>query len=107
MAETKKGKELEFISWIKRDGTGTIMIGSCEWNSSMDMPKIDDMGYVDDEDFNLTGLSLTEKTFIASGFNSFVVKLKPEPPKPECLHPFNRVVRKSEKNYCEVCEKYI
>lgn len=105
--ETKLGKELQFISWIKRDGSGTAMIGS-EWNSSMDLPKIDDMSYLDEEKFNITGLSMTEKTFIASGFNSFVVRLKPEPPAPECLHPFNRVVIKGDiKNYCEVCEKYI
>lgn len=104
MAETKKGKELEFISWIKRDGSGTVMIGG-EWDKES-TPKIDDMSYVDEENFNIACLSLTEKTFIASGFNSFVVRLKPVEP-PKCLHPFDRVVKKSEKNYCEVCEKYI
>ena len=71
----KKGKELEFISFIKRDGTGTVMIGG-EWNVGMDYPKIDNMSYEDEEIFNVKCLSLSEKTFIASGFNSFVVRLK-------------------------------
>lgn len=64
----KKGKELEFISWIKRDGSGTVPINEAEVIPS------------DDDDFELICLSLSEKTFIASGFNSFVVKLK-EPEK--------------------------
>ena len=70
---TKKGKELIFISWIKRDGSGTVAIGT-PWNDSCDFPKTDDMSYQDEDDFDLNALSLTEKTFIASGFNSFVVK---------------------------------
>lgn len=71
----KKGKQLHFISFVKRDGTGTIMIPS-KWDDKSGYPKVDDMSYVDDETFRLSVLSLTEKTFIASGFNSFVVKLK-------------------------------
>ena len=101
----KLGKELEFISWIKRDGTGTIMIGG-EWNSSMDMPKIDDMSYEDDSTFDVNGLSITNKTFIACGFNSFVVKLKPEIPI-ECKHPFKSVIKKNKEDYCTICEKYL
>lgn len=60
----KIGKELEFISWIKRDGSGTDAI-SKEYLEIMQT-----------ETFELTCLSLSEGTFIASGFNSFVVKLK-------------------------------
>jgi len=96
----KFGKELEFISWIKRDGSGTIAIGG-EWNSDMHIPKIDDMSYSDEEVFDVSCLSATEKTFIASGFNSFVVKLKPEAPAPECTHPFKKVVDR----YCTECKK--
>lgn len=70
-----KGKKLEFISFIKRDGTGTIMCGT-EWNESMPYPKVDDMSYVDEEFFNIRALSLSKGTFIASNFNCFVVKLK-------------------------------
>lgn len=69
------GKDLQFISWIKRDGSGTIMIGS-EWDSSKDYPKVDDMSYLDNELFELSHLSLSKGTFIASAFNSFVVKIK-------------------------------
>ena len=36
----------------------------------------DDVKYMDDDRFNLTCLSMTHKTFIASGFNSFIVRLK-------------------------------
>jgi len=73
----KKGKKLEFVSFIKRDGSGTIMCGG-EWNYDMKHPKTDDMSYLDDDVFNIKVLSLSEKTYIASGFNSFVVKLKKE-----------------------------
>lgn len=69
------GRDLEFISWIKRDGSGVIMCGS-EWDSSKDYPKVDDMSYLDNEMFDVSILSLSFKTFIASGFNSFVVKIK-------------------------------
>jgi hypothetical protein len=71
----KKGKNLEFISWIKRDGSGTIPVGT-EWDEDMNFPKTDDVSYLDDEYFSLTSLSLSKGTFIASGFNSWVVKLK-------------------------------
>ena len=46
-----KGKQLEFISFIKRDGTGTVMVGS-KWNKNKDYPKVDDMSYLDDEIFD-------------------------------------------------------
>lgn len=71
----KMGKELEFISFIKRDATGTIMVGG-DWDVNSGYPKIDDMSYLDEDIFEVNCLSLSNKTFIASGFNSFVVKLK-------------------------------
>jgi len=69
----KQGKDLEFISFIKRDGTGTIMCGT-EWDDEKNYPKIDDMYYLDNEYFDIYTLSLTDGTFIAHGLNSFVVK---------------------------------
>ena len=71
----KKGRTLEFISFIKRDGSGTIKVGTA-WDKDKDYPKTDDMSYLDDEDFVMICLSLSEKTYIASGFNSWVVKEK-------------------------------
>lgn len=71
----KLGKQLKFISFIKRDGSGTVVCGS-KWNENMSIPKVDDMSYVNDEMFNIACLSLSEGTFIASGFNSFVVRIK-------------------------------
>ncbi len=66
---TKKANELEFISRIKRDGSGTVAI------TDEDKEFLSNSKYVD-EKFILNSLSITEKTFIASGFNSYVVKLK-------------------------------
>ena len=60
----KFGKDLHFISWIKRDGSGTEKVKQSTIYS------------MDDELFRLNWLSITSKTFIASGFNSYVVKLK-------------------------------
>ena len=71
----KLGKELEFISFIKRDGSGVIMCGT-EWNTESGHPKTDDMSYLDDEIFRIKIISITEKTYIASGFNTWVVRLK-------------------------------
>jgi hypothetical protein len=62
---TKFGKDLLFISQIKRDGSGVDMDISKEYIEMME-----------DDLFHLTHLSLSEKTYIASEFNSFVVKLK-------------------------------
>jgi hypothetical protein len=62
---TKFGKDLIFISQIKRDGSGVNTDLSEEYIKMME-----------NDLFNLTHLSLSEKTFIASEFNSFVVKLK-------------------------------
>ena len=61
---SKFGKDLIFISHIKRDGSGVTDV-SKEYIKMME-----------DDLFHLTYLSISEKTFIASEFNSFVVKLK-------------------------------
>ena len=58
-----RGRDLIFVSWIKRDGTGTE-------------PVKEDMSYWNDKIFTLNCLSLTERTYIASEFNSYVVRLK-------------------------------
>lgn len=69
------GKELDFISFVKRDGSGTIAVGT-EWYEHLPHPKTDDVAYLDDEVFKLSTLSLTHRTYIASGFNTWVVKIK-------------------------------
>ena len=71
----KKGKELEFISLIKRDGSGTIQVGTA-WDTNSNHAKTDDMSYLDEDDFTVMIMSLSNKTYIASGFNSWVVKIK-------------------------------
>jgi hypothetical protein len=71
----KLGKELEFISFVKRDGSGTIAVGTAR-NADSDYPKTDDVSYMDDEEFEIRVLSITQKTYIASGFNTWVVRLK-------------------------------
>lgn len=64
MSRQKSGADLEFISQIKRNGSGTEPI------------EPDYLEMLQKEKFSLTCLSLTEGTYIASGFNSFVVKMK-------------------------------
>ena len=66
----KKAHELEFISQIKRDGSGTIPVPEDYLKSMLEN------SLMKDEYFTLKCLSLSEKTFIASSFNSFVVRLK-------------------------------
>ena len=61
----KLGKELIFISQINRDGSGT--------DTNISQAYIDMM---QNDVFKVFHLSLSEKTFIAIEFNSFVVKLK-------------------------------
>ncbi len=60
-----KGKNLKFISRILRDGSGTAMIKDEK-----------DVDHVQEEEFRINCLSITNGTFIASGFNSYVVKIK-------------------------------
>lgn len=60
----KLGKDLEFISRIKRDGTEVE-------------PVLDDLVLSLDETwFRVIPLSLNAGTFIAMGFNCYIVKLK-------------------------------
>lgn len=61
----KLGRDLIFISQINRDGSGTDTNISNDYISMMQ-----------DDVFKIFHLSLSEKTFIAIEFNSFVVKLK-------------------------------
>jgi len=60
----KKGKDLNFISEIGTDGKKIKDISR------------DDMSYYDQNIFILNTLSVPQKTYIASAFNSYVVKLK-------------------------------
>jgi hypothetical protein len=66
----KKAHELEFISQINRDGSGTTKVEPSYLKSMLENK------LMKDEDFELHCLSLTEKTFIAFNFNAFVVRLK-------------------------------
>jgi hypothetical protein len=66
----KKANELEFISQIKRDGSGTTKVKKSYLKSMLEN------SLMKNEDFELHCLSLTENTFIAFNFNAFVVKLK-------------------------------
>lgn len=60
----KKGKNMEFISWIDRNGLGVTLINDEHVQS------------LNEEWFAIKCLSLTNKTYIAAGFNSYVVRLK-------------------------------
>ncbi len=66
----KQAHELEFISEINRDGSGTIPVPESYLKSMLENK------FMKDEYFDVRCLSLSEKTFIASNFNSFVVRLK-------------------------------
>jgi len=74
----KFGKDLDFISFVKRDGSGTIMCGTY-WDEYCLFPKTDDMSYLDKERFEINRMSITHDTYIASGFNTWVVRLKKNP----------------------------
>lgn len=66
----KFAHELIFISQINRDGSGTTPVSKsyldCMLNNSC---------CVNDK-FKIRRLSITEDTYLAMGFNTFVVKLK-------------------------------
>lgn len=67
---TRQGKNLIFISQINRDGSGTKGV---------------DFEYIkilQEQWFTIRCLSLSNGTYIASGFNSFVVKLVGQDPNP-------------------------
>ena len=59
-----QGKELIFISRILRDGTGVEMIESQ-----------DEVEHLRETSFDLMCLSLSHSTYLASSFNSYIVKL--------------------------------
>lgn len=61
-AEKLPGKKLIFISQIHRDGSGTSPVTNTE--------------FMNEEWFVIRCLSITNDTYIACSFNSFVVKLK-------------------------------
>lgn len=60
-----KGKDLLFISRILRDGSGVEEIRHHE-----------QVKHLDDTTIELHCLSISNATYIASGFNSYVVKIK-------------------------------
>jgi len=62
--KTMKGSELDFIRRIKRDGSGTAMI------------KKDYVKMMQNDTFDVRCLSMSQRTYIASAFNSFVVRIK-------------------------------
>ena len=66
----KKAHELEFISQINRDGSGTTKVEEGYLKSMLENT------FMKDEYFELHHLSISEKTYIAINFNSFVVKIK-------------------------------
>lgn len=59
-----KGSELEFISRINRDGKGVVDVSK------------GDLGYLKNIAFSMNRLSISNDTYIASEFNSYVVKIK-------------------------------
>ena len=65
--KTYTGKQLQFISQIKRDGSGVVDLAK-------DIVALDSL---DNVTLNLHVLSLTEGTYIAFSLNAYVVKLKP------------------------------
>lgn len=67
---TKKANELIFISQINRDGSGTTPVSE-EYLRVLTENKLSK-----DDDFKMTCLSITNQTWIATNFNSFVVKIK-------------------------------
>ncbi len=60
----KLGKEVQLLRRPKLDGSGTVMVRK----------KLIEI--MQEDTFKVNCLSMTEKTYIASGFNSFVVRLK-------------------------------
>jgi hypothetical protein len=67
----KKAHELEFISQIKTDGSGTIKVKKGYLKQMLESP------LMKDDFFELRWLSLSKKTFIAfNTFNAYVVKIK-------------------------------
>jgi len=59
-----QGKELTFISRIVKTGKAVIDVTD------------EDMSRLDNDTFQINCLSISEQTFIASGFGTYVVKIK-------------------------------
>lgn len=66
----KKAHELEFISLIKRDGSGTEEVSEDDLKYMLESP------LMKNKDYELHHLSISKGTYIALSFNVFVVKLK-------------------------------
>ena len=66
----KFAHELEFISQIKRDGSGVTKVKKSYLKSMLENK------LMKDEKFYLKCLSISEKTYIAFNFNAFVVRIK-------------------------------
>ena len=67
----KKANELIFISQVDRDGLGTSSVPESY------LKAVIENSLMKDEYYDLHSLSITNGTFIAINFNSYVVKLKP------------------------------
>lgn len=65
-----KAEDLIFINQISRDGLELIKV------TDKTLKHMKENRFAREEIFELNTLSLTEETFIASGFNSYIVKLK-------------------------------
>ena len=66
----KTPKDLIFISRIKRDGSGVKKV------FKKDIKHLTENIFASKEEYEINRLSIYEGTYIASGFNSYVVKLK-------------------------------
>lgn len=66
----KNPTELIFISRIKRDGSGTAKV------FKKDVKHLTTNKFAMKDEYEINCLSISEGTYIASGFNSYVVKLK-------------------------------
>jgi|GEM_PF-1304522 len=67
---TKKAKELIFISSINRDGCGTQTVSEEAYNELIQNK------FSAKEDYKILRLSMSQNTYLAVGFNSYVVKLR-------------------------------
>lgn len=70
MKQTRKIKELIVLSRINGDGNGTEKVSEKEYKQMCENY------FSAKEEFILNSLSISNETYIASGFNSFVVKLR-------------------------------
>jgi hypothetical protein len=85
-----RGAELEFISVIRRDGSGTRKIVKTE------------VKHLENDMFTLLRLSISEDTYLAHGFNSYVVRRKPV----TGLKSFLGLSRNNSKRYTDIWKKY-